>query len=151
MERKPYQRYEESYKLKVVNYYFEHGEDRKATLEEFGIDHSNLRDWLRRYPRKEKVVTLLHQIETEMAKSYRQLPKDATAAQAEYERLQRELELEKLKSTALSTMIDIAEKELNVPIRKNLVPNSERASYNVSDRKYGHIVRTVWQITTSVL
>ncbi len=118
MNRRPYQRYEESYKLKVVNYYFEHGEDRKATLEEFGIDHANLRDWLRRYPQKEKVVTLLHQIEKEMAKSYRQLPKDAASAQVEYERLQRELEIEKLKSTALSTMIDIAEKELNVPIRK---------------------------------
>lgn len=118
MERRPYQRYEESYKLKVVNYYFEHGEDRKATLEEFGIDHANLRDWLRRYPRKEKVVSLLHQIEKEMAKNYKRLPSDAQAAQAEYERLQRELELEKLKSAALSTMIDIAEADLHVPIRK---------------------------------
>ena len=118
MERRPYQRYEESYKLKVVNYYFEHGEDRKATLEEFGIDHANLRDWLRRYPRKEKVVSLLHKIEKEMAKNYKRLPSDAKAAQAEYERLQRELELEKLKSAALSTMIDIAEADLHVPIRK---------------------------------
>lgn len=118
MDRRPYQRYEESYKLKVVNYYFEHGEDRKATLEEFGIDHANLRDWLRRYPRKEKVVSLLHQIDKEMAKNYKRLPSDAKAAQAEYERLQRELELEKLKSAALSTMIDIAEADLKVPIRK---------------------------------
>lgn len=118
MERQPYQRYEESYKLKVVQYYFDHGEDRKATLAEFGIDHSCLRDWLRKYPIKEKVVSLLSQIEQEMAKSYKQLPKDATAAQAEYERLQRELELEKLKSTAYSTMIELAEKEYQLPIRK---------------------------------
>lgn len=118
MERQPYQRYEESYKLKVVTYYFEHGEDRKSTLEEFGIDHANLRDWLRRYPRKEKVVSLLSQIEKEMAKSYKQLPVDAVSAQVEYERLQRELELEKLKTKALETMIDIAESDLKVPIRK---------------------------------
>ncbi len=118
MERQPYQRYEESYKLKVVNYYFEHGEDRKSTLEEFGIDHANLRDWLRRYPRKGKVVSLLSQIEKEMAKSYKQLPVDAVSAQVEYERLQRELELEKLKTKALETMIDIAESDLKVPIRK---------------------------------
>ena len=118
MKRRPYQRYEESYKLKVVNYYFEHGEDRKATLEEFGIDHANLRDWLRRYPRKEKVVSLLHQIDKDMAKDYKRLPSDAKAAQAEYERLQRELELEKLRSAALSTMIDIAEADIKVPIRK---------------------------------
>lgn len=118
MERQPYQRYEESYKLKVVKYYFEHGEDRRATLEEFGIDHANLRDWLRRYPTEKKVVTLLNQIENEMAKSYKQLPKDAQAAQAEYERLQRELELEKLKSAAYSKMIDLAEEEFKLPIRK---------------------------------
>lgn len=118
MDRKPYQRYEESYKLKVVHYYFEHGEDRKATLEEFGLDHANLRDWLRRYPNKEKVETLLQQIQKDMANNYKQLPADKIAAQSEYERLQRELELEKVKSAALSTMIDIAEAELNVPIRK---------------------------------
>lgn len=118
MDRRPYQRYEESYKLRVVNYYFEHGKDRKATLEEFGIDHANLRDWLQKYPVQEKVVYLLNQIEREMAKSYKQLPKDLSAAQAEYERIQRELELEKLKSTAYSTMIDLAESEYNLPIRK---------------------------------
>jgi hypothetical protein len=118
MDRQPYQRYEESYKLKVVNYYYEHNEDRKATLAEFSIDHSCLRDWLIRYPEKEKVVYLLHQIENDMAKTYKQLPKDAKAAQAEYEKLQRELELEKLRSTAFSKMIDIAEEEFKLPIRK---------------------------------
>lgn len=118
MNRQPYQRYEESYKLKVVKFYFDHGEDRKATLDEFGIDHSNLRDWLRRYLEKKKVVTLLDQIEKDMAKSYRELPKDASAAQAEYERIQRELELEKLKTAALNTMIDLAESDFKIPIRK---------------------------------
>ena len=118
MERKPYQRYEESYKLKVLHFYYEHEENRKLTLEEFGIDHSCLRDWLLRYPQKEKIVTLLSQIEKDMAKTYKQLPADAKKAQAEYERLQRELELEKLKSKAFSTMIDIAENEFNIPIRK---------------------------------
>lgn len=118
MDRQPYQRYEESYKLRVVKYYFDHNEDRKATLTEFGIDHSNLRDWLRKYPVKEKVVSLLNQIEREMAKSYKQLPKDTAAAQAEYERLQRELELEKLRSSAFSKMIDLAESEFGLSIRK---------------------------------
>lgn len=118
MERKPYQRYEESYKLEVVNYYYEHGADRRATLEKYGIDHSCLRDWLRRYPNKEKAVTLLNQIQRDMAKSYKKLPSNPQSAQAEYERLQEELDQEKLKSTALSLMIDIAEQELKVSIRK---------------------------------
>lgn len=118
MDRQPYQRYEESYKLEVVGYYYDSGEDRKKTLEHFGIDHSCLRDWLRRYPQREKVVSLLKRIQEDMAKSYKKLPQDQQAAQAEYERIQKELEAEKLKNTALSTMIDIAELELNVPIRK---------------------------------
>lgn len=118
MERKPGQRYEESYKLEVVKYYYDHGEDRKATLQKYRIDHSCLRDWLLLYQSSEKVVTLLTQIEKEMAKKYKQLPKDATAAQTEYEKLQRELELEKLKSAALSQMIALAEDEFKLPIRK---------------------------------
>ena len=88
-----------------------------------------------RYHSSEKVVTLLTQIEKEMAKKYRQLPKDATVAQAEYKKLQRELELEKLKSAALSQMIDLAEDEFKLPIRseKNLVPDSHDAAHLVSE------------------
>lgn len=151
MDRQPYQRYEESYKLEVVRYYYDNGEDRKKTIEQFGIDHSCLRDWLRRYTQREKVVSLLKQIQEDMAKAYRKLPQDLQAAQVEYERIQKELEAEKLKNTALSTMIDIAERELNVPIRKKSAPNGECAPHDVSVTIDGDIVRTVWQDTTSVL
>lgn len=40
------------------------------------------------------------------------------AAQAENKRLQEALELEKLRSRAYDTMIDLAEKSFNIPIRK---------------------------------
>lgn len=118
MERKPYQRYQESFKLEVVKFYFDNGEDRKKTLDKYGIDHSCLRDWLKRYDNRRKVVTLLSKIEEEMAQKFKQLPAELSEAQKEYERLQRELELEKLKSAALSQMIDLAEAEFNMPIRK---------------------------------
>lgn len=118
MERKPYQPYEESFKLEVVKYYFDNGEDRKATLDKYGIDHSCLRDWLKRYDNQQKVVNLLCKIEEQMAKKYKQLPEDATVAQSEYEKLQKELEMERLKNVALSKMIELAEEEYNLPIRK---------------------------------
>lgn len=118
MERQRYQRYEETFKLEVVKYYFDTGEDRKKTLEKYNIDHSCLRDWLKRYDNRRKVVTLLSKIEEEMAQKFKQLPTEASEAQKEYEKLQRELELEKLKSAALSQMIDLAEAEFNLPIRK---------------------------------
>lgn len=118
MERKPYQPYEESFKLEVVKYYYDNCEDKKATLDKYGIDHSCLRDWLKRYDHRQKVVNLLCKIEEQMAKKYKQLPEDATVAQREYEKLQRELETERLKNVALSKMIELAEEEYNLPIRK---------------------------------
>lgn len=118
MARTPYQRYEESYKLEVVKFYYDHGENRKATLANFEIDHSCLRDWLRRYPNHDKVVSLLEQINKEKVMAYRKLPKDPARAQEEYERIQKELESEKLKAAAYSTMIDIAEQTFDIPIRK---------------------------------
>lgn len=118
MERKPYQRYEESFKLEVVKYYFDSGCDKKATLEKYCIDHSCLRDWLKRYNNDQEVVTLLAQIENNMVQKFKKLPTQAEQAQLEYEKLQRELELEKLKNAALSQMIDLAEAEFKLPIRK---------------------------------
>lgn len=118
MERKPYQRYEDSFKLNVLRYYYSHGSDRKATLLAYGIDHSCLRDWLNRYGCEEKVLSLLKRIEADMVKKYEVLPADRKSAEEAYERLQRELELEKLRSAAYSKMIDLAEEEFKLPIRK---------------------------------
>ncbi len=118
MERKAYQRYEDSFKLNVLRYYYSHGSDRKATLTEYGIDHSCLRDWLKRYGSEQNVLSLLEQLEKSMVKKYETLPADRKLAEEAYERLQRELELEKMRSAAYSKMIDLAEEEFKLPIRK---------------------------------
>ncbi len=47
-----------------------------------------------------------------------QLEDALKTAQAENKRLQEALELEKLRSRAFDTMIDVAEKNFNIPIRK---------------------------------
>lgn len=46
--------------------------------------------------------------------------------------LEQQLAKEKMRSTCLDTMIDIAERELKVDIRKNLVPNSPRSKAKAS-------------------
>lgn len=104
--------------MEVLAFYFSSGADRRATLEKYGIDHSCLRDWLAKYPTERKVVTLLAQIDNDMSAKYKRLPSDPAKAQAEYERIQRELEEEQLRSRAYSCMIEVAEKEFNIPIRK---------------------------------
>ena len=47
-----------------------------------------------------------------------ELPKDEAGLLEEVHRLRRRLQLAELKSEALDTMIDLAEKELKVEIRK---------------------------------
>lgn len=117
-ERRPYGRYPESFKLEVVNFYYDHQCNRKATLEEYGIDHSCLRDWLRKYENREKALSLQSKIQEEMQKELKKLPSSPEEAQREYERLQRELELAQMRAKGLDVMIDLAEKEFGLKIRK---------------------------------
>ena len=77
--------------------------------------------WLDKYL-NEKVRVSLHpetDNETDMSKrSKQQLEEELKTAKAELKRLQEALELEKLRSRAYDTMIDVAEANFNIPIRK---------------------------------
>ena len=77
--------------------------------------------WLDKYL-NEKVRVSLHpetDNETDMSKrSKQQLEEELKAAKAELKRLQEALEMEKLRSRAYDTMIDVAEANFNIPIRK---------------------------------
>ena len=53
-----------------------------------------------------------------MRKQVKQLPSDPKAAQAEYERIQRELEQAQMRAKGLDVMIDLAEQEYGLKIRK---------------------------------
>ena len=48
---------------------------------------------------------------------------DVEALKKEIARLKKELDHESLRARAFDTMIDLAEKQFNIPIRKNLAPN----------------------------
>lgn len=119
LERQAYERYPESFKLEVLNFYYSHGEDRKTTLLEYGIDHSCLRDWLRKYESQEKALSLYSKCQKDMQKKLRKLPSDSKLAQAEYERLQRELEESQMRAKGLEVMLELAEKEYGIKLKKN--------------------------------
>ena len=117
-QRQPYTRYPDWFKLEVVKYYYDHGGDRKLTLREYKIDHSCLRDWLRKYVSREKALSLYSQIQREMQKQEKRLPSDPKEAQAEYERVRHELEQAQMRAKGLDVMIDLAEREYGLKIRK---------------------------------
>lgn len=102
----------------MVKFYYDHVENRKLTLQKYEIDHSCLKDWLRKYGSREKALSLYVQMRKDMAKQVKRLPSDHKAAQAEYERIQRELELAQMRAKGLEVMIDLAEKEYGLKIRK---------------------------------
>ena len=77
--------------------------------------------WLDKYLNEKVCVSLQQEtdIDTDMSKrSKQQLEEELKAMKAENKRLQEALELEKLRSKAYDTMIDVAEANFNIPIRK---------------------------------
>lgn len=63
-----------------------------------------------------------------------QLSKERKEHEAELKRLKKELDKEKLRSLANSTMIDLAEKTFNISIRKNPMPSNQRLVSGQSSR-----------------
>ena len=77
--------------------------------------------WLDKYLNEKVCVSLQPETdnETDMSrKSKQQLEEELKEMKAENKRLQEALELEKLRSKAFDTMIDVAEANFNIPIRK---------------------------------
>ena len=77
--------------------------------------------WLDKYLNEKVCVSLQPETdnETDMSKkSKQQLEDELKATKAENKRLREALELEKLRSKAYDTMIDVAETNFNSPIRK---------------------------------
>ena len=63
-----------------------------------------------------------------------QLSKERKEHEAELKSLKKELDKEKLRSLANSTMIDLAEKTFNISIRKNPMPSNQRLVSGQSSR-----------------
>ena len=77
--------------------------------------------WLDKYLNERVCVSLQPETdkETDMSKkSKQQLEEELKEMKAEIKRLQEALEMEKLRSKAFDTMIDVAEANFNIPIRK---------------------------------
>ena len=77
--------------------------------------------WLDKYLNQKECLSLESETDnpTDMAKKTKQqLEDELKKAKEENKRLREALELEKLRSHAFDTMIDVAEKNFNIPIRK---------------------------------
>src|SRR4051794_30085554 len=88
----------------VVEEYLAGGVSLRELSRKYGIDHRSIHRWV-------KADATGGGGEKRLPEAMREMPKDVT-------RLQRELYEERLRTKLLETMIDIAEGEMGIPIRK---------------------------------
>ena len=98
-------------KLQLINEYLASGESKEVFQTKRHLGHNNLSRWM---------LTFGISTQTKPVSMIKSKEEDTYAKhlQEEIARLKKELEYERLRSKAFETMIDIAEDELNVKIRK---------------------------------
>ena len=105
-------------RILIVREYLESGLPAAKIIKKYHISsRSVLFSWMDKFLNERDSLSLQQepQIEEDMAKTKDERMKEKDA---EIKRLRKALELEKLRSHAYSTMIDLAEQTFNIPVRK---------------------------------
>src|SRR5580704_5146008 len=122
-------KYPESFKRRVIEEYLSTGIDKLTLQKKYGIRFkSAICTWMKRMEYedirgKKPYFEIVNRIALKKQYSDKegQAPQDEAALKARIKLLERQLEDEKFRSEGYSMMIDIAEKELKVSIRKKAV------------------------------
>jgi transposase len=116
MKRKVNQ-FPDELKFKIVQEYVQSSISKKDLMQKYGVrGNSCIMNWMRKfglsYPTEEQI-----KVNNQVTKESRKTPQERELEQ-KLKTLEQELEYEKLRTKALNTLIDIAEEELNISIRK---------------------------------
>lgn len=109
--------YPDELKLKIVQEYLATNVGREVLQRKYGVAGNGcITNWMRKFgltkPGQEQI-----RIQSAMAKESSKTDKEKEL-EARVKQLEKDLEYEKLRTHALETMINIAERELKIPIRK---------------------------------
>ncbi len=105
--------YTDADKLEILNLFAHSGMSKRKFSEEYGLGHCTLSDWIANFAEIDQQFKTDNIMSKNPKKSYREVE-----LEAENRRLKEALETEKLRSLAFNTMIDVAEEQFNIPIRK---------------------------------
>lgn len=109
--------YSDEFKFKVVQEYLNSELSQVELLKKYSIGgNSSITNWMRKFGLKEGPKRRLKPYPT-MSKGKKKTPEER-ALEKKVKELEAALKYEKLRSLALDTMIDIAEKNLKISIRK---------------------------------
>ena len=116
--------FDETEKMAIVREYLESNRPASEFVTKYHMSSATvLYGWLDKYLNQKECLSLEPETDnpTDMAKKTKQqLEDELKKAKEENKRLKEALELEKLRSLAFNTMIDVAEKNFNIPIRKKV-------------------------------
>lgn len=105
--------YTDADKLELLNLFVNSGMSKRKFSDEYGLGHCTLTEWIANFASLNQCINIDNIMAKNPQKSYREIE-----LEAENRRLKEALETEKLKSLAFDTMINIAEEQFNIPIRK---------------------------------
>jgi hypothetical protein len=123
-ERLPAQIFNAAFKRKVCDEYLRTGVAKTSLLAKYNIKYrSAIQTWLKQLGyvdiyQKVAYLDIKNQFTLATKKSNKRISASDQTLESRVKELERLLEDEQLRSDAYKRMIDIAEKELNIPIRK---------------------------------
>lgn len=104
----------------VIRLHTQEGMGQKRISKIIPVSESTIKRWIRNFVRETKVkeVVMKEQVQDSVTLHGSQRDTDVKVLQAEIARLKKELAHESLKSAAFNEMINVAEKQFNISIRK---------------------------------
>jgi transposase-like protein len=111
-------------KKEAVREYLEDGIPYRTLAQKYGVSRSAINKWvlvhqgIHDLPRSRKQISYDLQQKNLAKKSKQPVKPDQSELEKKIEVLEKQLEWEKLRALALDTMITVAERELNIDIRK---------------------------------
>ena len=112
----PYYRYSDEEKMRIVSEHVQ-GKSAQKIIEEYHLSGKQvLFNWMNRFLHEESLSLPEDQNDDAMAK--KSTEERLKELEAENRRLEKALELERLRAKAYDTMISVAEETFNIPIRK---------------------------------
>jgi transposase-like protein len=121
--------YSHSFKLQVVHE-VESGElSIKGALRKYGIQsHGTVLNWIRKFGTFDRELQVKFSMETSPEQKLLELEAKVRLLERQKESLEQQLKFQQDKAIMFDMMIDIAENELNIPLRKKFVPEASNTS-----------------------
>ena len=108
--------YTDQEKLNLIQQFFQSGKTMQRFQNENHLGHCTLSKWMAKFVQGREQTDFPQDTMAEKKEQFKSI--ERMELEAEIKKLKQELEYEKLRATAFSTMIDVAEEQFGIDIRK---------------------------------